>query len=43
MQLLADRFVEFQVVEQVSDETVRRVLKKTISSRGREKNGAFPV
>jgi hypothetical protein len=40
--LLADRFVEFQVVEQVSDETVRRVLKKTISSRGREKNGAFP-
>ena len=28
MQLLADRFVEFQAVEQVSDETVRRVLKK---------------
>jgi transposase len=43
MQLLADRFVELQFVEQVSDETDRRVLKKTISSRGREKNGAFPV
>ena len=43
MPLLADRFVELQVVEQVSDETVRRVRKKTISSRGREKHGAFPV
>ena len=43
MQLLADRFVDLQVVEQVSDETVRRVLKKTSSSRGSEKDGAFPV
>lgn len=43
MQLLADRLIELKLVEQVSDETVRRILKKTTSSRGREKNGAFPV
>ncbi len=29
MQLLADRLVELEVVEEISDETVRRVLKKT--------------
>jgi hypothetical protein len=29
MQLLADRLVELQVVPAISDETVRRVLKKT--------------
>jgi transposase len=34
LQLLADRLVELRVVETVSDETVRRVLKKTNSSRG---------
>lgn len=35
MQLLADRLVELQVVEQaISDETVRRTLKKTNSSPG---------
>ncbi len=34
MQLLADRLVELKVVEAVSDETVRRTLKKTRSSRG---------
>ncbi len=34
MQLLADRLVELKQVDSVSDETVRRVLKKTISSRG---------
>jgi transposase len=34
MRLLADRLVELQFVESVSDETVRRVLKKTNSSRG---------
>jgi hypothetical protein len=32
--LLADRLVELAVVEAVSDETVRRTLKKTRSSRG---------
>jgi transposase len=34
MQLLADKLVELAVVDTVSDETVRRVLKKTRSSRG---------
>jgi transposase len=34
MQLLADQLVELKVVDSVSDETVRRVLKKTRSSRG---------
>jgi transposase len=34
MQLLADRLVELKIVDSVSDETVRRVLKKTRSSRG---------
>jgi transposase len=34
MQLLADQLVELQVVDSVCDETVRRVLKKTRSSRG---------
>jgi hypothetical protein len=34
LKLLADRLVELQVVEAVSDETVRRTLKKTRSSRG---------
>jgi transposase len=30
MQLLADRLVELELVESISDETVRRTLKKTI-------------
>jgi transposase len=34
MQLLADRLVELKVVEAISDETVRRTLKKTRSSPG---------
>src|SRR3954468_7828053 len=34
MQLLAGRLVELRVVDAVSDETVRRTLKKTRSSRG---------
>ena len=34
MRLLADRLVELEVVDTVSDETVRRVLKNTSSSRG---------
>lgn len=41
MQLLADRLVELGVVESISDETVRRVLKKTISNPGREGSGAW--
>jgi transposase len=34
LRLLADRLVELEVVEVVSHETVRQVLKKTNSSRG---------
>ena len=34
MPLLADKLIELQVVEAISDETVRRVLKKTRSSPG---------
>jgi hypothetical protein len=34
LQLLADKLVELKVVDAVCDETVRRVLKKTRSSRG---------
>jgi transposase len=40
MQLLADRLVALEVVDSVSDETVRRTLKKTRSSRGRRSSGA---
>jgi transposase len=40
MQLLADRLVELREVDTISDETVRRVLKKTSSSRGANNNGA---
>jgi transposase len=43
MQLLANRLVELQVVEAISDETVRRTLKKTPLSRGRRRPGVFPV
>lgn len=34
MHLLADTLVDLKVVDTISDETVRRTLKKTISSRG---------
>ena len=34
MQLLADRLVEVQLVDSISDETVRRTLQKTRPSRG---------
>jgi transposase len=34
LRLLADQLVELEVVDTVSTETVRRVLKKTSSSRG---------
>jgi Homeodomain-like domain len=39
MRLLADRLVEPEVFESVSDETVRRVLKKTTSSRTARSRG----
>jgi hypothetical protein len=40
MQLLADQLVALGVVDAVSDETVRRALKKANSSRGRRSSGA---
>jgi transposase len=43
MQLLADKLVELRVIEAISDETVRRALKKMPSSRGRGRAGASPV
>lgn len=41
MQLLADRLVELKVVDAISDETVRRAMKKIRSSRGSRISGAF--
>ncbi len=38
--MLANRLVELEVVESISDDTVLRVLKKTRSSRGRSGRGA---
>jgi transposase len=43
MQLLAGKLVELRVVDSISDETVRRMLKKTSSSRGRRQSGVFPA
>lgn len=41
MQLLADKLLELKVVEEpISDETVRRTLKKTSLNPGSSKNGA---
>jgi transposase len=42
-QLLANRLVELQVVEAISDETVRRPLKKTSLSRGSRRPSVFPM
>ena len=41
MQLLANKLVELKVVESISDETVRRVLKKTNSNHGKRSSGVF--
>jgi transposase len=40
MQLLADRLIALDVVDRISDETVRRTLKKTASSPGSARSGA---
>ena len=40
LRLLADTLVELNVVEEVSHETVRRVLKKTNSSPGKRSGGS---
>ena len=39
LQLLADQLVALEVVDTISDETVRRTLKKTLSSPGVSANG----
>jgi transposase len=40
MQMLADKIVELGLVEEISDETVRRTLKKTRRNRGSRSSGA---
>lgn len=40
--MLANRLVELQIVEGVSEDTILRVLKKVTSSRGRRSRGASP-
>jgi transposase len=40
MQLLADELVALSLVDAISDETVRRTLKKTFSSPGASRNGS---
>ena len=42
MQLLADRLITLGVVDSISDETVRRTLKKTNSNRGKFRVGVSP-
>jgi transposase len=43
MQLLADKLVELKVVASISDETVRRVLKKGMLNPGSASSGASPA
>jgi transposase len=42
LQLLAGRLVEAGIVDEISGETVRQVLKKATSSPGASSSGAFP-
>lgn len=39
LRLLADKMVEMEYIESISHETIRRVLKKTNSNRGKQKVG----
>ena len=39
MQMLADRLVELELVPDISDEAIRRLLKRTSSSRGSTRSG----
>jgi transposase len=39
MQLLADRVVELQIVPDITDEAIRRLLKRTSSSPGSRRSG----
>ena len=42
LRLLAGKVVELGLASSMSHEGVRQRLKKTLSSRGRRKSGAFP-
>ena len=42
LRLLAGKVVELGLASSMSHEGVRKRLKKTLSSRGRRRNGAFP-
>lgn len=42
LKLLADQVVKLEFADAIAPETVRQILKKTNSSRGKKKNGAFP-
>tara|TARA_B100001971_G_C18166959_1_gene524774 strand:+ start:125 stop:595 length:471 start_codon:yes stop_codon:yes gene_type:complete len=41
LRLLADQVVKLEFTDSICRETVRQILKKTNSSRGRRKNGAY--
>jgi hypothetical protein len=41
LQLVKDRLIEMQVVENIGKETIRRTLKKTNLNRGTRSAGAF--
>ena len=42
MKLLADRFIELRQIDPISPNTVGRALKKTTSTPGNVRHGAFP-
>ena len=42
LRLLANKVVELGLVPSMSHEGIRKRLKKTVSSRGRRRSGAFP-
>jgi hypothetical protein len=42
MQFLAEKLVKLRVIAAISDETVRRMRKKTSSSPSRKRCGVFP-
>ena len=42
MQLIADELIRLEVVDYITDSTICEVMKKTKSSHGLSKNGAFP-
>ena len=41
LQLLADKVVKLELADSISPETVRQVLKKTSSNRGRRRSGEY--